>query len=140
MAEQGFLTAVNEDYIGESADNFIELGPFWETIDGPAIKLLIRTIDNNVLQGLIDRNPSLEQVVPHVNALLDAARSGDLNTVENEAAAILNIYVDVPGIEEDDEALYFESIIKMIVAFVRSRIRKETQPPHGDTGDEDSDD
>jgi len=115
---EGILTKQQEKKLAKIVDEAIELNGLLELVDGYAARVLISLIDDKAL----DKLP--EGLKLNLSLLVDAAIDEDVERAEKIAANIINDFVDIPGLNENEELMIFEGAIKIIVGAILTKIRK----------------
>ena len=113
---KGLFKKEQEQFIAVLLANKIEFrNILLQRLKKPAFKLIISTIDNN----LIDRIPDDWQspLIP----IIDAAMESRWETAGEAAASLINEKVDVPGIDEISEQAIINGLIQMILGAIISR-------------------
>lgn len=124
MTNKGFLTPAQEQKLSEMLDGVIKLKGIPEFLDGFMIKATLALLDDTYADKL------KEEVKVKLSALVDAAINEDVPQAETLASEVINELVNIPGLEEEDEALIFKGVIEISVGAIRKWIadRKATPP------------
>ena len=121
--EKGILTSEQEKVLSEKLDEIVKLKGFLELIDGMVFRSLITFIDNTYVDKLA------VDVKTKLAALVDAILDKDIETAENIATDIINILIDVPGLDEEAEGLLFKGVIQILVAAILKWIESRKNAP-----------
>lgn len=122
MAEKGILTNEQEKAIAKAIDEAIKLKGIPELVDGYAAKAIITLVDDSLIEK-INLKPELKE---QIGLLVDAAIAENVPLAEEIGSNIINTLVDVPGIDEDAEAVLFEGAVKIIVAAIITKLCKKS--------------
>ena len=115
----GILTKQKEKVLAGWVDDAIKLKGILELVDGYAARVIISIVDNSGLDKLPD------ELKESLNKLVTAAIDKDLQKVEAEAIIILDSLLDIPGLDDEAEALLFEGAVKIIVGAIKKIFEKE---------------
>lgn len=121
MSEKGILTRDQEKAFAKLVDDSIKAKGLVELFDGYAARSLITLIDDEGIERL-NLKPELKN---KLGVLADAALSEDIETAETVGAEIINMLVDIPGLDEDAEAVMFEGAVKILVGAVVTALKKK---------------
>lgn len=123
MEEKGILTAEQEKKLAELLDNVIKLKGFLELVDGYVFKALITFLDDKFADKIkIEIKVKLAELV-------DAVLAEDIETAETLAAEVVNMLLDVPGLDEEAEGLLFKGIIQLLVGVILDWINSKKEVP-----------
>jgi len=118
--EKGILTSKQESAIAKMIDDAIQLKGLLELVDGYAAKAIVTLVDDNLINKL-NIDPDLKV---KIGELADAAINENIELCESIGSDILNSLIDIPGVEEDQEAVLFEGALKIIVASIIKYVKK----------------
>lgn len=121
--EKGVLSKNQEKQFAEAIDKAIKGKGLVELVDGYAAKALITFIDDAGIEKL-NLKPELKE---RLGDLADAAIAEDIEGAEVIAADIINQLVDIPGLEEDAEAVLIEGAVKLAVGALIAALRKKNK-------------
>ena len=117
--KKGIFTKEQEAKLAQIIDQAIKLKGFPEKLDGFVFKLLLSFTDDTYA----DMIP--EPLKNDLSALATALLEKDYKTAEILATNLVNNCVDIPMIDEEAEALIFESVIKLVAGAVKKWLNKE---------------
>lgn len=123
MEEKGILTPEQEKKLAELLDNVIKLKGFLELIDGYAFKALITFLDDKFADQI-----KLE-IKLKLSELVNAVLAEDIPTAETLAAEVINMLLDVPGLDEESEGLLFKGVVQLVVGAILDWIETKKQEP-----------
>ena len=109
---KGIFTAEQEKKLAQLLDEAIRMKGFAELVDGFLFKALITFVDDSYADRLG------EEIKADLSNLATACLEEDVEAAEALAAVLLNTLIDIPGLEEDSEALIFKGAVELIVASV----------------------
>lgn len=114
------LTDSNRKFVANAIDDAIKAKGVLELVDGFAARVLLNVVDN-----YIDSKLSISDSIKNqLNALVEAAKENDIESLEIIAADLLNSIIDIPGIDEEGEKLIFEGAVKIIVGALKTLLGK----------------
>jgi hypothetical protein len=117
------LTDDNRKFIAEVIDDSIKAKGILELVDGFAARVVLNVVDN-----FVDSKVKIsEELKGKLNELVEAAKAEDLEKAEEIAADILDSLINIPGLEDEGEALLFEGAVKIIVGAIKSWLAKKTE-------------
>lgn len=131
--KEGFLTKEEAKFFGKLLANELPIGGMWQSVSGWFLPTLVDTIDNK----FADRVPEPWQT--HIEKLVtltyEAMQDKVLTPEEAEeislyCATVMNTEVDIPWFSEDDEALIFIQLWKLVASMllkVMNNVKKENQ-------------
>lgn len=123
MEEKGILTLEQEKKLAELLDNVIKLKGFLELVDGYVFKALITFLDDKFADQIkIEIKLKLAELV-------DAVLAEDIEGAEALAADVINMLIDVPGLDEESEGLLFKGIIQLLVGVILDWINSKKEEP-----------
>lgn len=123
MEEKGILTLEQEKKLAELLDNVIKLKGFLELVDGYVFKALITFLDDKFADQIkIEIKLKLAELV-------DAVLAEDIEGAEGLAADVINMLIDVPGLDEESEGLLFKGIIQLLVGVILDWINSKKEEP-----------
>lgn len=123
MEEKGILTLEQEKKLAELLDNVIKLKGFLELVDGYVFKALITFLDDKFADQIkIEIKLKLAELV-------DAVLAEDIEGSEALAADVINMLIDVPGLDEESEGLLFKGIIQLLVGVILDWINSKKEEP-----------
>lgn len=123
MEEKGILTPEQEKKLAELLDNVIKLKGVLELIDGYVFKALITFLDDKFADQIkIEIKLKLAELV-------DAVLAEDVEGAETLAAEVINMLIDVPGLDEESEGLLFKGIVQLLVGVIVDWIESKKQEP-----------
>jgi len=117
----GILTREQEKVLAGWVDDAIKLKGILELVDGYAARVIITFVDNTGLEKLP------EELKVSLSELVTAAMDKDIETVETKAAEILDSLLDIPGLDDEAEALLFEGAVKILVGAVLKIFEKKEE-------------
>jgi len=117
----GILTREQEKVLAGWVDDAIKLKGILELVDGYAARVIITFVDNTGLEKLP------EELKVSLSELVTAAMDKDIETVETKAAEILDSLLDIPGLDDEAEALLFEGAVKILVGAVLKIFEKKKE-------------
>lgn len=109
--EKGLLTKEQEKQIAQVIDDALKLKGLGELVDGFAARAIVSMVDDNLAEKLNIK----EQLKQDLQGVIDGALSGDVDKVQELSAKILNDEIDIPGLDEDAEALLFKGAVEIIL-------------------------
>jgi hypothetical protein len=123
MEEKGILTVEQEKKLAELLDDVIKLKGVLELIDGYVFKALITFLDDKFGDKI------KVEIKIKLGELVDAVLDVDLERAETLAADVINMLIDVPGLDEESEGLLFKGLIQLLVGVVVDWIENKKQQP-----------
>jgi hypothetical protein len=120
-SDKGILNREQEKAFARLIDDAIKAKGLVELFDGYAARAIIVIVDDELIEKL-KLAPGLKEKLGN---LADAALAENVDDAEVIGAAILNMLVDIPGLDEDAEAVMFEGAVKIIVGAVISALKKK---------------
>ena len=123
MEEKGILTPEQEKKLAELLDNLIKLKGVLELIDGYVFKALITFVDDKFADQI------KVEIKLKLAELVDAVLAEDVEKAELLAAEVVNMLLDVPGLDEESEGLLFKGIIQLLVGVILDWIETKKQEP-----------
>lgn len=120
MEYKGIFTKQQEKAIAEAIDGAIKFKGLAEVIDGYMAKALVSVLDDSLLERI---NMS-QEIKESLGRLADATIAKDVDTVEVLCSVLINDLVDVPGIDEDAEAVIFSGVVQIIVGSAKAYLKK----------------
>lgn len=118
---KGIFTAEQEKKLSQLLDDAVKLKGFAELVDGFLFKAIITFVDDS----LVDRLN--EEIRGQLQGLATACLNEDVQAAETLAAELINSLVDIPGLEEDSEALIFKGAVELIVGAVMKWIESKRE-------------
>lgn len=123
MEEKGVLTLEQEKKIAELLDNLLKLKGFLELIDGYVFKAVITFVDDKYVDKLsVDIKAKLAE-------LITAVMAEDVPLAEQLATDLMNMLIDVPGLDEEAEGLLFKGVIEIVVGAILDWINSRKEEP-----------
>lgn len=117
--ELGFFTVEHEKAYSELIDGMHKGKGIVEIVDGYAARFFIGWLDNDILQRhVIDRFAISDEVVEYVRTMSDHVLAKDYNAAAEVGAEVLNSFIDIPGIREDEEGMIFSGLLSMLVGLI----------------------
>lgn len=126
---KGILSKDNEKFLGEWLDSKIVLKGSKELYDGIVFKGLIRIIDDYAIDKLNDTVKDL------LSGMVDAIEDKDWESALANLAELFEIIIDLPGVEDDEEAEIFQQIMVFILNIVQTFVIKEASETEEDSTD-----
>ncbi len=126
---KGILSKDNEKFLGEWLDSKIVLKGSKELYDGIVFKGLIRIIDDYAIDKLNDTVKDL------LSGMVDAIEDKNWESALANLAELFEIIIDLPGVEDDEEAEIFQQIMVFILNIVQTFVIKETSETEEDSTD-----
>ena len=123
MEEKGILTVEQEKKLAELLDDVIKLKGVLELIDVYVFKALITFLDDKFGDKI------KVEIKIKLGELVDAVLDVDLERAETLAADVINMLIDVPGLDEESEGLLFKGLIQLLVGVVVDWIENKKQQP-----------
>lgn len=123
MEEKGILTPEQEKKLAELLDNVIKLKGVLELIDGYVFKALITFLDDKFADQI------KVEIKLKLAELVDAVLAEDIELAEELAAEVINMLLDVPGLDEESEGLLFKGIVQLLVGVVVDWINSKKEEP-----------
>jgi len=123
MEEKGILTQEQEKRLAELLDDVIKLKGFLELLDGYVFKALITFLDDKFADQI------KVEIKIKLAELVDAVLAEDIETAQDLAAEVINMLIDIPGLDEESEGLLFKGIIQLLVGVVLDWINKKKGEP-----------
>jgi len=123
MQEKGILTVEQEKKLSELLDNVIKLKGFLELIDGFVFKALVTFLDDKFADKI------KVEIKLKLGELVDAVLANDVEKAEVLAAEVINMLLDVPGLDEEAEGLLFKGIIQLLVGVILDWINSKKEVP-----------
>lgn len=123
MEEKGILTLEQEKKLAELLDNVIKLKGFLELVDGYVFKALITFLDDKFADQIkIEIKLKLAELV-------DAVLAENVELAEQIATDLINMLLDIPGLDEESEGLLFKGIIQLLVGVILDWIESKKEEP-----------
>jgi hypothetical protein len=107
--EKGILTGTLESKLAEMLDNAVKLKGIWETFDGPAFKITISAVDNNLGEKIPEPYKTTIR-----DLLTDILEEQDYEEACMKAADFVDGLIDIPGIDDPTEKMIFTGIFTVI--------------------------
>jgi hypothetical protein len=123
MEEKGILTQEQEKRLAELLDDVIKLKGFLELLDGYVFKALITFLDDKFADQI------KVEIKIKLAELVDAVLAEDIETAQDLAAEVINMLIDIPGLDEESEGLLFKGMIQLLVGVVLDWINKKKGEP-----------
>lgn len=123
MEEKGILTLEQEKKLAELLDNVIKLKGFLELVDGYVFKALTTFLDDKFADQI------KVEIKLKLAELVDAVLAEDIELAETLAADVINMLLDIPGLDEESEGLLFKGIIQLLVGVVLDWIESKKEEP-----------
>lgn len=123
MEEKGILTVEQEKKLAELLDSVIKLKGFLELIDGYVFKALITFLDDKFADKI------KVEIKLKLAELVDAVLAEDVEKAEALAAEVVNMLLDVPGLDEEAEGLLFKGIIQLLVGVILDWVNAHKAEP-----------
>lgn len=121
MSERkGVFTPVQEEFLATLVDNVVKFkNPFLEMVDGMVFKVLIQTVDNQVVTKIP------EEWLEELRKLVDATMNKEWEEVRR---LIVDLAVAKTNVLQDAEAelLFFDGVTKIVMAAIDWYVQKET--------------
>lgn len=121
MSERkGVFTPTQEEFLATLVDNVVKFkNPFLEMVDGMVFKVLIQTVDNQVVTKIP------EVWLEELRKLVDAAMNKQWEEVRR---LIVDLAVAKTNVLQDAEAelLFFDGVTKIIMATIDWYVQRET--------------
>jgi hypothetical protein len=117
----GILTREQEKVLAGWVDDAIKLKGILEIVDGYAARAVISIVDNSGLEKLP------EELKVDLGELVTAAMDKDIELVEEKAALVLDSLIDIPGVDDEAEAILFEGAVKIIVGAILKLFEKKEE-------------
>lgn len=122
----GILTKEQESFFGKLIAEELELTGISKTAAKYGLPILIRVIDDNFGDRIPEpwQNYARQLVTSTYLMLQDGeVTEEEISGVVDLCVSILNEKIDIPLVDEDDEAFIFQSTLKFIASFVFKQIR-----------------
>jgi hypothetical protein len=116
--ESGILTRDQEQKLAEMIDDVLKFKGILELIDGYLARVLITILDDKIIDKI------KEDVKIQLADLVEAAFDGDIELAEAKAADLINMVIDIPGLDETSEGLIFAGAIKIAVGAILAWIEQ----------------
>jgi len=113
MSDKGILTKVVEEKLAAKLDELVKLKGIWESVDGLAFKLTLSALDDNLGEKIPE--PYKSGLTSLFTAVLD---EGDYETAVGNAFEFLDNVVDIPGLDDETEAMLFEGLATFVIAII----------------------
>jgi hypothetical protein len=106
----------NKKFLVDVADKAVKLPWYAEAFDGPGFTAVINWVDKNG-----------DKVIPDtldvaINEIVDAAEVKDWALAEEKAATALNLVINIPLLEEEQEQQVLVDAVRLVIQIVRSWI------------------
>jgi hypothetical protein len=111
--EKGILIGELESKLAEILDNLIVLKGIWETFDGPAFKLVISAVDNNLGEKIPE--PFKTEIRDMLTEILGEQ---DYATACTMASAFADRLIDIPGLDDMTEKMIFDGIFTVVAGLL----------------------
>lgn len=111
--EKGILTKAVEAKLATTLDELVKVEGIWEAIDGMAFKLAISALDDNLGEKIPE--PYKEKLRQLFNKILEEENYEEAVYLGFE---FLDEIVNVPGIDDDMEAMLFDGLARIVVAVI----------------------
>lgn len=118
--ERGAFSKEQEKALAVCVDDAIEAKGILELVDGYAAKATISLIDDKVIERI-----NKVEIKVELGKMADAVIAKDVEKVQNIGSGIINMLVDIPGLEEDTEAVLLEGVVKTLVAAAVKKLKKD---------------
>lgn len=123
MEEKGILNPEQEKKLAELLDELVKLKGFLELVDGYVFKALITFLDDKFADQI------KVEIKLKLAELVDAVLAEDVEAAEILAADVINMLIDIPGLDEEAEGLLFKGIIQLLVGVVLDWINSKKEEP-----------
>jgi hypothetical protein len=111
--EKGILIGKLESVLASALDNVVKLKGIWETFDGPAFKLVITAVDDNLAEKIPE--PYKTQIRDMLTKILEEK---DYAAACQMAAEFTDSLIDIPGIDDATEKMIFTGIFTVIAGLL----------------------
>ena len=111
--EKGILTGTLESMLSEMLDNAVKLKGIWETFDGPAFKITISAVDNNLGEKIPEPYKTTIR-----DLLTEILEEQDYESACMKAAEFVDGLIDIPGIDDPTEKMIFTGIFTVIAGLL----------------------
>jgi len=111
--EKGILIKELESSLASILDDAIKLNGIWETFDGPAFKIVITAVDDNLGEKIPE--PFKTEIRDMLTVILgekDYAKASDL------VSGFVDRLVDIPGLDDPTEKFIFDGIFKVVAGLL----------------------
>ena len=112
MAEKGALTKEQERLYAVVADDVVKAKGIVEFVDGYLARIIITLIDDQLVEKL---KADVKEKLGEIATFLLVK---DWDGAKASAGALLNLKIDIPGLDEDAEALLFNGALDLLVGAV----------------------
>ena len=124
--EKGIITKEMEAFWGKLIADNLSLNGLPKTLAGWGLPVLIRVIDDNY--GDKVPQPWKDYATQLLTSVYLVVNDGSVDEQELQGTidlcvTIINEKIDIPLVDEDDEAFIFQSTLKFIASFVFKQIR-----------------
>jgi len=109
MDEKGILTGKLESNLAKELDGVVELKGIWEALDGPAFKIVITTVDNNLAEKIPE--PYKTEIR---DLLTEVLEEKDYMEAATKAAIFTDRLIDIPGLDDPTERMIFIGIFTAV--------------------------
>lgn len=111
--EKGILTSKLEGSLAQMLDDLISLKGILEAVDGPAFKIVISAVDNNVADQIPE--PFKTEIRDMLTEILDEK---DYPHACQLASDFTDRLIDIPGIDDPTEKMIFTGIFTVIAGLL----------------------
>ena len=120
--EKGFLTKEQENAYADLLDDCIKAKGPLELVDGFAARILIGIIDNELIEKQIIERHAVDPVfITNIQLLGEFVLEKDWEKAAHEAAEIVNTLVNIPGLDEDSEAMIFVGLFMTLAGAIKAK-------------------
>ena len=116
---QGWFTNDQEKFLADLLDEKVQLKGVLEMADGMIFKLVISTLDNNLIEKIPDEwnNP--------IAPIIDAVIAKDWDQAAVLIASFADDKIDIPGIDDLSEKMIFSSVLALAAGIIQSKVERE---------------
>ena len=116
---EGIISPDGEKMLAKLADEKIEWkNPILEAVDGKMFLIVIKAIDNN----LLERIP--EEWQSPVESIIEAAINEEWELAGELVSEFANTKIDIPFLDEESEALLFNAIISLALGLIMGKVEE----------------
>lgn len=117
---EGLFTDEQEDFLARVLDDFTKFkNPILEIADGPAYRIVLRTIDNRLLNQIPD-----DWKIPLIQ-VIDLVMQREYAQARLAINDIANSKIDIPGMTEETELMFIDGFTKMCAAAIDWYIQRK---------------
>jgi len=129
MSKKGILTKEEEKFFGKLIADEIHVEGIWSPIVKWTLPMLISAVDNNVGDNIPEpwqTHAERLTTMIHVSMQDKIITKEEQEDIINYTAIVINAEVDIPLLDEEQEALTFITLLKFLASVIRKWVTKAT--------------